>query len=95
MEQLLAETDWLITGEGRTDSQSLRGKVPFFLAGLARKHNVGTIVLSGSLDLDLEPMYPYFDSLHSIINGPMTLAQAIEQAKPLLYHKTRNILRLL
>ncbi|HEY0827893.1 MAG TPA: glycerate kinase [Bacilli bacterium] len=95
LEQKLVKADWLITGEGRTDSQSLRGKVPFFLAELAKKHNVSTIVLSGSLELDLEPMYPYFGSLHSIMNGPMTLDQAIEQAKPLLYHKTRNVIRLL
>lgn len=94
LERRFQKADWLITGEGKTDSQTLHGKVPFYLAQLAKKHRVPTLLISGSLEGDLEPLYDVFDSIHAISNGPMTLEDAMKQAERLLYHKARNIARL-
>lgn len=95
IERRFTETDWLITGEGYTDEQSLQGKLPYYLAKLAKKYNVPTILLSGGLDGKLESLFDYFDSMHSIADGPLSLETSIEQAERLLFHKSRNIARLL
>ncbi|GIP34992.1 glycerate kinase [Paenibacillus sp. J2TS4] len=94
IEALLAEADWLFVGEGRTDEQTLHGKGPFYLASLAKRHGVKTVLLSGSLTDRPDDLYSVFDSMHSIANGPMTLEQAIAAAPNLLYHAARNIVRL-
>lgn len=94
LEQRFKKADWLITGEGKTDSQTMHGKLPFYLARLAKKHRVSTLLISGSLEGDLEPLYDVFDSIHAISNGPMALEDAMKQAEHLLYHKARNLARL-
>lgn len=91
----LKHADWLITGEGRTDGQTLRGKLPFTLAKQAKEKGVPTILISGALAGDLEPMYELFQSVHSIANGPITLEECMLQAEALLFQKARNIARLL
>lgn len=48
----LDKADWLITGEGRFDPQSLRGKVVSGLSRLARNCGTKVAVLAGSVDLD-------------------------------------------
>ncbi|GAB7386997.1 glycerate kinase [Bacillaceae bacterium] len=95
LEKRLSRADWLITGEGKTDGQTLHGKAPFYVAQLAKKHNVPAILISGSLDEDLEPLYEHFCSMHAIASGPMSVEACIARAETLLYHKTRNIVRLL
>lgn len=95
LERRLAQADWVISGEGKTDSQTLHGKVPLYVAKLAKKHNIPTILLSGCLEGDVEPLYNYFDSMHAIPNGAMPLEESMERAESLLQQKTRNIARLL
>ena len=43
LENHIAAADWVITGEGQSDFQTLYGKAPFFVATLAKRHGVGTI----------------------------------------------------
>jgi glycerate 2-kinase len=43
--------DLVITGEGRLDAQSLRGKVVSWVAGQARRRGVPCMVLAGQVDL--------------------------------------------
>ncbi len=45
----LADADWVITGEGRFDEQSLRGKVVSGIIRLAGKHAVKVAVIAGSV----------------------------------------------
>ncbi len=94
----LHQADWLITGEGKTDHQTLLGKLPLTLSNLARPHGVRTILISGSLDSDahtLETLNRHFDALFAIPNRPMTLEEAIRESRVLLAHTARNIARLI
>lgn len=50
--QRLGETDWLITGEGRSDTQTLAGKAPWIAAQMAQARNVSITLLSGNLRLE-------------------------------------------
>lgn len=95
IERRLTSTDWLITGEGKTDAQTLHGKVPYYLAKLASEHDVPTLLLSGSIAGDLDKLYPVFASMHAIGNGPISVEESMRNAESLLYDKTRNIARLL
>ncbi|GAB3526612.1 glycerate kinase [Pontibacter brevis] len=95
LENQIKEADWVITGEGQSDFQTLYGKAPFFVANLAKKHGVGTILLSGGLGKGHEQLLEHFVSCHSIVNAPMPLEQAIVNAQPLLLSCARNIARLL
>jgi glycerate 2-kinase len=95
VDNTLKETDWIITGEGKTDAQTLHGKMPFYLSSLAKKHNVPVILISGSIPNDLSAFRPHFQSMHSISAGTATVEEAMANAKPLLYNKTREIIRLM
>jgi len=48
----LEGADWVLTGEGRLDHQSLQGKVVDGIARLAGKHGARTGVIAGSVQLD-------------------------------------------
>eukprot|EP00130_Batrachochytrium_dendrobatidis_P008646 XP_006683521.1 hypothetical protein BATDEDRAFT_15179 [Batrachochytrium dendrobatidis JAM81] len=50
LEDYIQKADLVITGEGRSDEQTLYGKAPGFVASLAVKHDVPVVLLSGSLD---------------------------------------------
>ena len=95
IDRRLAHTDWLITGEGKTDAQTLHGKAPYYLAKLAGEHDVPTVLLSGCIEGELDTLYPIFTSMHAIGNGPMSVDESMKNAESLLYDKARNIARLL
>lgn len=51
LESTIANADWLVTGEGRLDAQSLHGKVVGTLGVLTEKYNLPVAVISGTLAL--------------------------------------------
>lgn len=53
----MAQADVVITGEGRMDGQSMRGKVPYGVAIRARKAGVPCIALCGSLGQNAEALH--------------------------------------
>lgn len=95
LDQKIKAASWVITGEGKTDQQTLCGKLPYSIAERAKKFGVPTILISGSLEGELEPFYRIFRSMHAIANGPITLEESMENIEYLIYHKTRNLARLL
>lgn len=58
----LVGADWLVTGEGRSDAQTLTGKLPLRAAILARRLGVRTALISGSIDPGaIDALDAYFD----------------------------------
>lgn len=90
----IESADWVITGEGQSDGQTLYGKVPSFVAKLANEYGVHSVLLSGGLGDGFEQLYSLFVSCHSIVPGPVTLEQAMENAEEYLIQAARNIARL-
>ncbi|KIL45241.1 glycerate kinase [Jeotgalibacillus soli] len=95
LEQKLAEADWVLTGEGQSDHQTLFGKVPSYVAKLAKGNSVKTILISGSLGNGYKELDALFASCHSTIPRPISLADALADAEENLYESTRNIVKLL
>jgi glycerate kinase len=56
-DEIIADADAIFTGEGKIDSQSLRGKVVIGVARRAKKQNVPVIAVVGGADLDVDDAY--------------------------------------
>lgn len=92
LERYIQNADLVITGEGKSDEQTLYGKAPGYVASLAVKHDVPVVLLSGSLDGNLDKLRSEFSGCFSIINKPMALDKCINQAESLLYEQTKQII---
>ncbi|ROM90470.1 MULTISPECIES: glycerate kinase [Pseudomonas] len=87
--------DLVITGEGRFDAQTLRGKTPFGVARIARQHGVPVVVIAGTLGEGYQALYEHgIDAVFALASGPMTLQQACTDAPRLLSERARDIARL-
>ncbi|ENO16622.2 glycerate kinase [Marinobacter nanhaiticus D15-8W] len=88
----LRDADLVVTGEGRIDAQTARGKT---LAGLAREAagaNVPVIALAGSLGDDYtEALACGITAIFGVTPAPMPLAEALERTSDSLRRAARNI----
>ena len=85
LEDDLRGADWVITGEGAFDEQSLRGKVVAGVAALAKQHNVKIAVLAGRVLLTEAQWRAAGVDLAAAIAPPaMTTPDAMRQAAALL-----------
>ncbi|MBO9592691.1 MAG: glycerate kinase [Niabella sp.] len=82
-EQELEEADWVITGEGAIDHQTLEGKAPFGVAIMARQKGIPVIGIAGNVpDRADAELQAYFPRLISINEQPTPLEEAIRQTRP-------------
>lgn len=94
LEQAICGADLVITGEGRFDAQTLRGKTPLGVASIAKQHNVPVIVIAGTLGDGYEQLYAQgIDAAFALPAGPMSLAQACADAPRLLRERAADIAR--
>ena len=95
-EERLAEADLVITGEGRLDATTLRGKGPVGVVRAARRQGVPAIALGGSLGDGLDELLAEgFEAVVPICPGPISLEEAMSQAGRFLEETGRRIGRLL
>ncbi|MFC5512626.1 glycerate kinase [Massilia jejuensis] len=83
--------DWVITGEGRSDRQTLLGKGPAEVARLARASGIPVTLLSGAVDSDAQLEAAFDGGCFSIQPGPVSLAYAMENAEQLLQRAGRQV----
>ncbi|MCL2092654.1 MAG: glycerate kinase [Treponema sp.] len=92
----LPGTGLVITGEGRTDGQTLgSGKLCAVVARESRKAQVPVALLSGALAGDLSEIMGAFDYALSISNGEPSLDQMLEQGPRNLGLAAENLVRAL
>ena len=95
LEAAVQGADLVITGEGRFDAQTLRGKTPFGVARVARRHAVPVVVIAGTLGEGYEQLYAHgIDAAFALTSGPMSLEAACANAPALLQARARDIARL-
>lgn len=96
MDEYVKNCDIVITGEGRTDEQTVYGKVPVGVAKVANRYGKPVICLSGSLGDGAEKVYECgITAVFSIIDKPMDLEMAMASTKQLLERSAKAITRLL
>lgn len=85
LESRLRGATVVITGEGRVDRQTFRGKAPLGVARLARRCGVPVIALGGSLDAAAHELLDgELDALEAAVCHPMREAEALADARALL-----------
>jgi len=98
LDEKIRDADLVITGEGAMDEQTFYGKSPFGVAKLASKYAIPVISINGSVLAKREKIntrnLPLFAGNFSIINRPMKLEEAINQAPELLADITAEIIGL-
>ena len=88
------DADFIFTGEGKIDSQSLRGKVVIGVARRARKLNVPVIAVVGGAEGDMAPAYEEgVTAVFSINRLPMELRDSAKFSGENLAFTMDNILR--
>ncbi len=93
---LLRDADLVLTGEGKLDSQSVRGKVISGVAKRAKAAGVPVAALAGQIGRGFEPLYDLgLSAAFSINRAPLPLAEAAPHTAENIALVTENLLRLL
>lgn len=98
LEQELADSDIVLTGEGRLDGQTAMGKVPVGVAHLAKKYGNKVIAFAGSVTDDAVMCHGEgIDAFFPIVRGVTTLDEAMdkETAKRNMASAVEQVFRLL
>lgn len=86
----LKDADLVITGEGKTDGQTLSGKTPYGIAKAAKEKQV--ILISGAIDDgSRRALSTIFTELHAIADGRISLEESMKDAFHYLRCKTRKV----
>ena len=95
-DDLLSDAAAVLTGEGRIDSQSLRGKVVIGVSRRAKKRGVPCVALVGGAEGPMDGAYAQgVTAVMPICRQPMTLREAMEKSEENLLSAARDALRLL
>ncbi|HEY8401708.1 MAG TPA: glycerate kinase [Cytophagaceae bacterium] len=95
LEEAIKSADLVITGEGRVDAQTLKGKVPAGVAGMAARYNKPVVVFTGAIGEGAEALYKEGVSvIVPIVDGPMELSEAKQKTGELLKKSAERTMRL-
>jgi len=94
LESHIKNADFVVTGEGKIDKQTLFGKTISGVAKIAKKHGVPVIAIAGKTDNDVSGLYKLgVTSVFPIVNQPMCLKESIKQTDSLIQACIINIFR--
>lgn len=96
-DQVISDADMIFTGEGKLDSQSLRGKVVIGVAKRAQKQSVPvTVIVGGAADADIDEAYNMgVTSVFSINRLPQDFSVSRYNSEANLGYTVDNIFRLI
>lgn len=95
IDEKIKSCDIVITGEGNTDFQTAYGKAPAGIARIAKKYGKPVLILSGGLGKNYKDLYDVgVTSMFSIVDKPMTLQEAMINAKKLMSDRAEDIIRI-
>jgi len=96
LEAKIEQSDLVITGEGKLDSQTQYGKTPWGVAQLVSKYNKTLIAVGGTITEGSNILYHQgFDLILPILNQPMSLNEALNSAPELLRQTGKRIGRII
>lgn len=93
LEDAIASADLVITGEGKSDSQTALGKLPMRVLHCAKAHGVPCLLLSGSIAADFDAKALGFSDAFSLKTPQMSVNYAIEHAAELLTARVQTALK--
>lgn len=94
LEEKMKDADLVITGEGMMDYQTVYGKTPYGVAGIAKKLGIPVVAICGSIGKGTEILYDNgFNSIFSIVDRPMSLEEAMARSKELVQNCAERVIR--
>ena len=94
LDEHLQSADWALTGEGKSDMQTLAGKAPFVVAQYAKKHHVPITLISGDIDPTALPELRHqFDECFALIDLDTPPGQAMANAALLVADRAEQAAR--
>jgi len=78
--RIVSTADWVVTGEGRSDAQTLHGKLPWMVAQQAHQSGVSVALISGDI-VDEQALTNHFDGMVSAMPAHLSVAEAMQQAE--------------
>lgn len=94
LEERVRDADWVITGEGQIDSQTIFGKTPIGVAQCAKRFGKPVIGVAGAIADDAMIVHEHgIDVVFSIIPRPMSLDEAMRDVHKLLISTGEQIAR--
>ena len=92
----IKDADFVFTGEGGIDSQTIFGKTPMGVASVAKANNVKTIAFAGKIEEGSENLYEVgITSMFSIMRGVSDIDTALKMGKHNLEKTVENVMRVL
>lgn len=96
LEKSIKNSDFVITGEGSIDSQSLNGKVPVGVGRIAKKYNIPTFAMAGKIGNDIEKIYDNgITSILCIQNSAETLQNALINGEKNITKTSEHLARII
>lgn len=88
--------DFVITAEGSLDGQSTQGKMTTEVARRAKRRGAQVVALAGQIGVGADATYDAgIKAYTSILNGPSTLEEAIEQTEVLIQDGAEKVVRMI
>jgi glycerate kinase len=84
--------DFVITGEGKIDGQTLHDKAPKAVADVARRYRKPVFAIGGTVTRDASVA---FDGIFSLVSGPVSLEKAMNNAAELLFDFSFELAKLI
>ncbi|MFJ7724782.1 glycerate kinase [Neobacillus sp. NPDC097160] len=95
-EERVQGADFVFTGEGSIDGQTLFGKTPYGVAAIAKKYSIPVIAFAGRIGSGVESLYDNgFTAIVGILKGVTSLEEALESGETNLAFAVENICRVL
>ncbi|MEI8672629.1 glycerate kinase [Vibrio sp. SA48] len=92
LDEIVADADLVITGEGRIDSQTIHGKTPIGVARTAKKYGLPVIGIAGCLSADCAVVHEHgLDAVFAVVNRSVDLPTALAEAAENVELTARNI----
>ncbi|MBI5751969.1 MAG: glycerate kinase [Hydrogenophilales bacterium] len=88
----LRDADWLITGEGKSDAQTLHGKLPLVAAHHAQAARVPAILLSGAIEAESAALLEQkFVKCFSVVSEKVTLDEVLRDPARRLTERAESV----
>ena len=97
-EDAVKGADFVITGEGKIDFQSIMGKAPVGVSKVCKRMGIPVIALAGGVADDAGATHDHgIEALFSVVNYPISLKEAMdpERARIFVENSTEEIFRLI
>lgn len=96
LEEKIMVADYVFTGEGSIDSQTISGKTPYGVSMVAKKFNIPVIAFAGRIGSGIEPLYDCgINSIVGILPGAMDLETALKEGMKNMEISAENVTRIL